>query len=328
MTVIALKTASQVSLTEAKRVLNEEASALNNLADMLDDNFKQAIECLEGRTGRIIVTGIGKSGHVGNKIAATFASTGTPSFFVHPSEASHGDLGMITADDAVIAISNSGETKELSDMVHYCKRYSVPLISMVSKTDSTLAKASDIVLNTHIKAEACPVGKAPMTSTTATMALGDALAATLMHRKGFKADDFHKFHPGGKLGSQMLSVRDIMATGQNLPLVSEHTTMADALLEMTEKNLGGVGIMSSEGTLKGMITDGDLKRHMGTDLLIKPVEEVMTASPITISDEALAVDAVKLMTSPPNKTAIFVVDSQNKVKGLIHIHHCLQAGVI
>lgn len=328
MNIVALKQSSEVSLDEAKRVLNEEAQALTHLADMLDDSFKKAVECLENLKGRVVITGIGKSGHVGNKIAATFASTGTPCFFVHPAEASHGDLGMITEEDAVIALSNSGETKELSDMIHYCKRYSVPLICIVSKPESTLAKASDIVLNTHISGEACPVGKAPSTSTTATMALGDALAITVMHRKGFKAEDFHKFHPGGKLGSQMLSVRDIMATGKDLPLVDENTSMADALLEMTEKNLGGVGIINTTGTLKGMITDGDLKRHMGEGLLEKTVEDVMTPSPITISDEALAVEAVKLMTSPPNKTAIFVVDTENKVKGLIHIHHCLQAGVI
>ncbi|MDE0724018.1 MAG: KpsF/GutQ family sugar-phosphate isomerase [Alphaproteobacteria bacterium] len=328
MTVIALKPASEVSLNEAKRVLTDEAHALTHLASMLDENFKKAIECLESRTGRIIITGIGKSGHVGGKMAATFASTGAASFFIHPAEASHGDLGMITEDDAVIALSNSGETKELSDMVHYCKRYNIPLICMVSKPESTLAKASDIVLNTHISTEACPVGKAPMTSTTVTMALGDALAATLMHRKGFKAEDFHKFHPGGKLGSQMLSVRDIMATGTELPLVKEGASMADTLLEMTEKNLGGVGVINDAGILKGMITDGDLKRHMGEGLLEKTVEDVMTENPITISDEALAVEAVKLMTSPPNKTAIFVVDTKNTVKGLIHIHHCLQAGVI
>ncbi len=311
----------------ARNVLLEEAKALQNLADTLNADFSHAVDTILGRTGRVIVTGMGKSGHIGAKIAATLASTGTPAFFVHPGEASHGDLGMIAEDDVVIALSHSGESKELGDILAYCSRASIPLIAMTGKPESTLAQAADVVLLNDVKQEACPINMAPTTSTTATLALGDALAVALMERRGFKKEHFARFHPGGKLGSQMAKVADIMVTGDDMPLVTPATTMSDVIIEMTAKNLGGVGVLAEDGTLAGIITDGDLKRHMGDDLLTKKASDIMTANPKTITADDFAVQAVNIMQEK-RITSLFVVADDNKPQGVIQIHHCLQAGVI
>lgn len=327
MEAVAMNNQPNADISAGQAVLREEAQGLLNLADNLDGLFADAVELLykvSENKGRVIVTGMGKSGHVGAKIAATLASTGTPSFAVHPGEASHGDLGMITEDDAVLAFSHSGETKELGDVLAHCTRFKVPLISITGKPQSTLGKASNICLVNGITKEACPINMAPTSSTTATLALGDALAVALMHRRGFKPEDFRNFHPGGKLGSKLLSVSALMAT--DLPLVLADTSMDEAVLEMTEKRLGLVGVTSAEGALTGVITDGDLRRHMGADILTKTAGDIMSATPKTIPGDMLASAAVALMQD--NKiTALFVIENEKPV-GVLHIHNCLQAGVI
>lgn len=308
-------------------VLLKEAASLRFLAENLNGDFSDAVECIYNVTenkGRVIVTGMGKSGHIGAKIAATLASTGTPAFAVHPGEASHGDLGMITKDDAVLAFSHSGETKELGDILAHCARFNVPLVAITGKNQSTLGKAANICLVNGVTKEACPINLAPTSSTTATLALGDALAVALMHRRGFKPEDFANFHPGGKLGSKLLPVADLMT--QNLPLVEEKTPMSEAVLQISEKRLGVVGVVNGQGNLVGIITDGDLRRHMAEGILSKNAADVMTASPKVISSNILASKAVHMMQE--NKiTSLFVVDAEKPV-GVLHIHDCLQAGVI
>ncbi|MEK9660842.1 MAG: KpsF/GutQ family sugar-phosphate isomerase [Alphaproteobacteria bacterium] len=310
----------------ASRVLRLESEALRAMADALDGRFSEAVTLLAGAEGRVIVSGMGKSGHIARKIAATLASTGTPSHYVHPGEASHGDLGMITAADAVLAISNSGETPELSDLLVYCKRFAIPLIAITGKAGSTLCEAANVCLLLPNVAEACPMGLAPTTSTTATLALGDALAVALLERRGFTAEDFQVLHPGGKLGRGLLRVSDLMHEAGELPLVNEATVMADALLTMTNKRFGCVGVLDASGRLRGIITDGDLRRKMSDDLLARSVIEVMTASPKTIRPQALAAEALGMMNAN-NITSLFVVEDE-RPRGILHVHDCLRAGIV
>ena len=313
-------------LESARRVLKNEADALDDLSRSLDGAFVKALDLLEGTAGRVIVTGMGKSGHVARKIAATLASTGTPAYFVHPGEASHGDLGMITRDDAVVALSNSGETAELADLIEYVTRFDIPLVAMTRRDGSALADAASVALVLPESAEACPMGLAPTTSTTAMLALGDALAVALLERQQFSADQFQVFHPGGKLGQRLLHVSDIMHRGDELPLIPPETAMTDAIVEMTAKRLGCVGVVDGEGRLLGMITDGDLRRHMGSELLGENAGTVMTEGPRTIGPEALASEAVRIMNEMAI-TNLFVLDGERAV-GLLHIHDCLRAGVV
>ena len=309
-----------------RRTLLLEAEALTALAESLDGAFSHAIETLFSISGRVIVTGMGKSGHVARKIAATLASTGTLSFFVHPAEASHGDLGMVAPEDAVIALSNSGETSELSDILAFTRRFGIPLIAMTSRPDSTLAQQSDIPLILPPMAEACPHGLAPTTSTTMMLALGDALAVALLERRGFTAADFRLYHPGGKLGQRLLRVADLMHGGEAIPLIPPDSPMSEALMVMTSKHFGCVGVCGAEGRLIGIITDGDLRRHMSDSLLGKRVEAVMTHAPQTILATALAAEALHIMNSR-KVTSLFVVDEAGVAVGVVHIHDLLRAGV-
>jgi arabinose-5-phosphate isomerase len=318
---------SSSDLEVAKQTINREIEALRVMENNLDDTLSKALDLLQNAKGRVIVTGMGKSGHVGSKIAATMASTGTPAFFLHPSEASHGDLGMITPNDVVIAISNSGESKELSDILVYCKRFSIPLIGITKNPDSSLGKNCDLVLLLPDNKEACPLGLAPMSSTTATMVMGDILAADLMVRKGFTEEDFKLRHPGGKLGSILRHVSDIMHTGDELPLIGKDAIMQDALMTMSAKMLGCVGIVNEKGELEGMITDGDLRRWMAPDLISENVCKVMTKNPRTIKADALIAEAVNVMnTTGRGITNMFVTENKKPI-GIIHIHDCLKAGV-
>lgn len=323
----------QTDLERAITVLETEINGLRSLSENLDAHFTEAIDTIsamkQSSHGRLIVAGIGKSGHVGRKIAATLASTGTPSYYVHPGEASHGDLGMITQDDVVLMLSNSGENSELSDLIAYTKRFSIPLIAITSNANSTLAKHATIILCMPKAAEACPNGLAPTTSTTMMIALGDALAIVLLERMGLTPEQFGVFHPGGKLGQRLLPISDIMHGIDVLPLVEETCTMDSAILQLSEKNLGCAIIVDSNNILQGIITDGDLKRHMGPDLLQKPVTEVMSKNPCTISSSALAVEAVNVMTKTPNSyiTSLIVLDENNNLAGLIRLQDCIQANV-
>ena len=315
-------------IISAKKTIETEIIALREMENSFDENLTKALDILENTKGRIIVTGMGKSGHIARKIAATLASTGSPSFFVHPAEASHGDLGMLTSNDSVIAISNGGESKELSDILAYCKRYEIPLIAMTKNADSSLGKAGDYLLKLPSSAEACPIGMAPTSSTTATLVLGDVLAVALMERKGFNKIDYKQRHPGGKLGAMLKKVSDLMHSGKEMPLVDENTIMQDALLEMTSKMLGCVGIVGNDGTLQGIITDGDLRRCLSADVMSKKVTEVMTRNPKTIAPELMAVEALNLMNNTGKGiTQLFVIDTNNKPVGVIHIHDCLRIGV-
>ncbi|HEX9569748.1 MAG TPA: KpsF/GutQ family sugar-phosphate isomerase [Rhodospirillales bacterium] len=312
-------------LASAKRVLGIESAALVALAGALGSAFTQILDVISGVTGRVVVTGMGKSGHVARKIAATLSSTGTPALFVHPAEASHGDLGMIAKGDAVFALSNSGETPELSDLVTYSKRYGIPLIAVTGGGASALAKAADVVLTLPHSEEACPLGLAPTTSTTVMLALGDAIAVALLERKGFSPDQFHQLHPGGKLGRRLLKVADIMHKGDALPLIASGAAMSDALIEMTAKSFGCVGVVDDKGRLKGVITDGDLRRHMSPKLTGQTVDQVMTKGVKSIPPDILASEAVGFMNA--NKiTNVFVVEGGRPV-GILHIHDCLRTGV-
>ena len=310
----------------ALRVIRTEIDGLQSLAAALDDGFERAVAFCAAAHGRIIVTGIGKSGHVGRKIAATLASTGSPAQFIHPVEASHGDLGMVGPRDAILALSNSGETAELADIVAYSRRFAIPLIAITAGAGSTLAGAADVVLLLPQAAEACPMGLAPTTSTTMMMAIGDALAIALLERKGFSAADFRLFHPGGKLGRRLLRVRDIMHTADEIPLISLDARMGEAILMMTAKSFGCVGVCLSDGRLIGVITDGDLRRHMDESLLDRSASEVMHRNPKTIAASALGADALGVM----NRfviTSLFVLDESERPVGFLHMHDCLQAGV-
>jgi len=316
----------KTDLDVARRVIRAEIRGLEGLAEALDDRFESAVTACAEVQGRIIVSGIGKSGHVGRKIAATLASTGTPAQFVHPVEASHGDLGMIGSDDLILALSNSGETSELADIVAYSRRFEIPLIAITGGARSTLADAADIVLLLPPAAEACPMGLAPTTSATMMMTLGDALAIALLERKGFSSSDFRLFHPGGRLGRRLLRVRDIMHGGEEIPLVSPDALMSDAILVMTAKSFGCVGVCDAGGRLIGVITDGDLRRHMGASLLERTVAEIMHRRPKTITATALAMDALALMNRFAI-TSLFVFDEDERPIGFLHMHDCLRAGV-
>ena len=318
----------QKFLEIGRQVITTEARALDLLAEGLDDNFVQAVEMLLSAPGRVIVSGMGKSGHIARKIAATFASTGTPAHFVHPAEASHGDLGMLAKGDVALVLSNSGETPELSDIIAYTRRFEIPLIAIASRANSTLMRQADIAILLPGADEACGTGVVPTTSTTATLALGDALAISLMKHRSFSPANFREFHPGGKLGARLSKVQDLMHKGDAVPLVSASTTMADTLLVVTQRGFGVVGVTNSDGDLIGIVTDGDLRRHMD-GLLEKSAFDVMTHGPRTISPDALAEEAVAQMSlHQPQITCLFVVPADQKhPTGLIHIHDCLRAGL-
>jgi arabinose-5-phosphate isomerase len=322
-------------LAVARRVLSLEAQALGQLAEALDQRFPTAVSLLAAASGRVVVSGMGKSGHVARKIAATMASTGTPALFVHPAEASHGDLGMIVPGDAVLALSNSGETPELADLVAHSRRFGLPLVGITGRAESTLARAADVALVLPPAQEACPNGLAPTTSTTLQMALGDALAVALLTRRGFTAADFRVFHPGGKLGAKLSRVREFMHSGEEMPLAPPGMRMDAALVAMTAKRFGCLGIIEPKGEggrLVGIITDGDLRRALQpgqaapqSGLLSRSTAEVMTRNPRTIGPEALAAEALHLMAG--RITALFVVDEQQRPVGILHLHDLLRAGV-
>ncbi|MCK5384991.1 MAG: KpsF/GutQ family sugar-phosphate isomerase [Alphaproteobacteria bacterium] len=324
---------SELDIQRAVRVLTAEGEALKTLAGTIDVDFSKAVEAINRMkseahmTGRLIVAGIGKSGHVARKIASTMASTGTPSYFVHPGEASHGDMGMITDQDVVLMLSNSGENAELSDLIHYTCRYGIILIAMTGNAKSTLAKHSDICLLLPPVGEVCPNGLAPTTSTTMMIALGDALAIALLERMGLTPEQYKVFHPGGKLGQKLMSVADVMVSGEDLPVVDVNVLMDEALLALTGKNLGCVLVFDGD-ELAGIVTDGDLKRHMAPDLLQKPVSEIMSTQPKSIQMDALAVRAVDIMTKMPGQyvTSLIVYDG-DRACGLIRLQDCLQAGI-
>lgn len=308
-----------------RRVLAAEAEALQALAASLGEPFQRAVDLLASLTGRVVVTGLGKSGHVGRKIAATLASTGTPALFVHAAEAAHGDLGAIVAGDAVVALSKSGETRELAEVVAYARRFSAPLVAITAVGDSALGRAADVALVLPDAPEAAPSVDAPTTSTTLQMALGDALAVALLERRGFTASEFRQFHPGGRLGAALLSVGDLMHGGPELPLVGASASMREALLVMTEKRFGCVGVVGEEGALQGLITDGDLRRHM-EGLLEHTAGQVMTPNPRVTAPSTLAADALKAMNEA-RITVLLVVDDGRPV-GVLHVHDLLRAGVV
>lgn len=312
----------------ARDVLAAEAAGLRALAATLDGRFAQAVDVLAAVAGRVVVSGMGKSGHIARKIAATLASTGTPALFVHPAEASHGDLGMIVVGDAVLALSNSGETAELADLISHTRRFGVPLVAVTGRDASTLARAADVTLVLPPASEACPMGLAPTTSTTMQLALGDALAVALLTRRGFGPSDFQRFHPGGRLGSKLQRVRDLMHEGDAVPLAPPSMAMDLALLLMSEKRFGCVGVVDEAGQLVGIVTDGDLRRAMGPDLLHRRLGELMTPSPRTIGPDALAAEALHAMNGKGRPiTTLFIVDSERRPLGIVHIHDLLRAGV-
>ncbi|CRL12429.1 KpsF/GutQ family sugar-phosphate isomerase [Phaeobacter italicus] len=319
---------AETFLATARQVITDEAKALDALADALDSRFADAVELVLKAKGRVIVSGIGKSGHIGHKIAATLASTGTPAYFVHPAEASHGDLGMVSQDDVVLAISNSGEAPELANLLAFTRRFGIPLIGLSSRMDSTLMKEADVHLQIPAMGEACGFGMVPSISTTLTLAIGDALAIALMKHRDFRPENFRAFHPGGKLGARLSRVSDLMHGDDALPLVRQDTPMSDALIEISQKGFGVSGVVNDDGTLIGIITDGDLRRHMD-GLLGKTAADVMTANPTTIASDSMAEEAVAIMNER-KITCLFVVDPEAKdgvARGLLHIHDCLRVGL-
>ncbi len=315
-------------LISAYHTIEKEIEALNVMKTQLDESLIKALDLMQATKGRVIVTGMGKSGHIARKIAATLASTGTPSFFVHPAEASHGDLGMLTTDDVVIAISNSGESKELSDILVYCKRYGISLIAITKNPESSLGKAGDILLRLPDNGEACPLGLAPTSSTTATLVLGDILAVALMERKGFSTSNYKQRHPGGKLGAILQKVSDLMHKGDEMPLIGENASMRDVIVTMSSKMLGCVGIVDTDGNLTGIVTDGDLRRAMvnssDNDLFAKTAKDIMTKNPKVTTADVLVAEVVNFMNSK-SITQLFVVDDKKPI-GVIHLHDCLRAG--
>lgn len=321
-------------LQVARDVLSTEAAGLLSLAAALGppggasgSRFADAVDILAGVTGRVVVSGMGKSGHIGRKIAATLASTGTPALFVHPAEASHGDLGMIVAGDAVLALSNSGETAELADLVAHTSRHGIPLVAIVGRADSTLVREADVALVLPKAPEACPMGLAPTTSTTMQLGLGDAIAVALLTRRGFTAADYRRIHPGGHLGARLRRVRDLMHAGEDMPLAPPDMRMDAALVRMTEKRFGCLGVVDETGMLTGIITDGDLRRHID-GLFERSAGEVMTPGPKTAPPAMLAAEALKKMTeTAPSSTVLFVVEDRRPV-GILHIHDLVRAGVI
>ncbi|MBO0661047.1 KpsF/GutQ family sugar-phosphate isomerase [Jiella sp. MQZ9-1] len=329
-TTIANRFAADLSASSsAARTIETEIDALKALAALLKTDmaasFERALDLISAVSGRLIVTGVGKSGHIGSKIAATFASTGTPSFFVHPSEANHGDLGMIGKDDAILAMSWSGETAELQGIVAYSRRFRIPLIAVTSRPESTLGREADETLLLPRATEACPLGLAPTSSSTMQLVMGDALAVALLERRGFTPDDFHVFHPGGQLGASLKHVADIMHTGEAMPLVASGTLMAEAIITISRKGFGCVGVVGEDGRLKGMITDGDLRRHLDAGLLARTVDQVMTPAPKTIKPDMLAAAALEMINAG-NITAMMVVREGRPV-GIVHLHDLLRLGV-
>lgn len=316
----------------ASRALSNEIKGLEALQHTLGTSFVRALDLIAACDGRVIVSGIGKSGHVARKIAATLASTGTPAFFIHPTEASHGDLGMVSDHDCLLVLSNSGETAELADIISYAKRNGIALIAVTQKATSSLASAATVTLLLPPAIEACPIGMAPTTSTTMMLALGDTLAVTLLSRRGFTSEQFRSLHPGGTLGRKLLTVADLMHGRDQLPCIALGSSMADAVVEMTKKSFGCVAVIDAHDALAGVITDGDLRRHMSPDLLSHSVDDVMTRMPRTIPGNALAVEALHIMNER-KVTSLFVVDtsdldaSQPHVCGIIHVHDCLRAGL-
>jgi arabinose-5-phosphate isomerase len=318
------------ALALARETLHIEAQALGAAADRLDDHFVRAVALVLGLSGRLVVMGMGKSGHVGRKIAATLASTGTPAMFVHPGEASHGDLGMITAADAVLAISNSGESDELTVLLPVLKRMNVPVLAMTSRVDSSLGRHADVWLDTSVAKEACPLNLAPTASTTVQLALGDALAVALLDARGFRAEDFARSHPGGSLGRKLLThVRDVMRSGDAVPRVGWDATMLDLMREMSAKGLGASAVMAADGHIAGIFTDGDLRRliESGADLRTALARDVMHPHPRTVLSDALAVDAADLMETH-RISSVLVVDAQGALCGALHIHDLMRAKVI
>ena len=316
----------------ASRVLRDEADAVVSLVDKLDGQFEEAVRLIENAKGRVVLTGMGKSGHIARKVAATMASTGTPAFFLHPAEGIHGDLGMVTAEDVVIAYSNSGETAEVLNILPSLKRIGAKLIAVVGKTNSTLAKNADAVLDAGVKREADSLGLAPTSSTTAALALGDALAVCLMERHHFTADNFAIFHPGGSLGKKLLLTVDmVMHKEDENPLISENASVKDALFVMTDKGLGAVSVVDEEGRLKGLMTDGDVRRGLekGMDFLIRPVREAMTKNPQLITKERLAAEALHRMEQhKPHPITVLPVVEEGKAIGMLHITDLLKQGVM
>ncbi|GGF78108.1 KpsF/GutQ family protein [Azorhizobium oxalatiphilum] len=317
------------AIASALATLETEAAGLAALTAAVGNGlgaaFERAVSIIMGARGRVIVTGMGKSGHVARKIAATLASTGTPSHYVHPAEASHGDLGMVAPEDVIVALSWSGETAELRDIVDYSQRFDVPLIAITSDRDSTLSRAAGVVLALPLAKEACPLGLAPTTSTLMQLAMGDALAVALLESRGFTATDFRTFHPGGKLGANLKFVRDVMRAGDALPLAKAGALMGEVLVEMSTKGLGCVAVLDGEGKLAGIVTDGDLRRHMANDLPSRPVDAIMSRSPKTVRPDQLASEALRILNTA-KITALMVVEDGRPV-GALHIHDLLHVGV-
>ncbi len=309
-----------------RQVLKYEADSIIAMAEALDDTFGRVLDQINAIKGRVIVTGMGKSGHIGKKIAATLASTGTPSFFVHPGEASHGDLGMVTENDMVLAISNSGEAPELSDILAFCKRWNIPQVGITSRPGSSLDKTSDITLFIPNIPEACPNNLAPTNSTTLTLAMGDAIAIALMKRRNFTSTEYKEFHPGGKLGKRLLKVGELMHTNGSLPIVTKDTPMKDVLVTMSQKGFGCALVCDDNDTLLGLISDGDLRRHMSDDFTTMPAGQVMTANPRTIEKDSLAAEALSIMNAK-SITFLIVAHPEGKLEGLVRMHDILRAGV-
>ena len=313
-------------LAVARRVLGLASQALASLSDGLDGAFGKAVDAILAAKGRVIVSGMGKSGHVGRKVAATLSSTGTPAYFVHPAEASHGDMGAITADDVLLLLSKGGETEELANLLTYAKRFHIPMIAIAAKSDSTLARAADVALLLPEAPESCAIGMAPTTSTTMMVALGDALAVALMERRGFDEDRYRDFHPGGSLGRALILVSDLMHKGAEIPLGPEDMPIQDVLLAMASGRLGCVGIVDGSGVLVGIVTDGDVRRHAAQGLEGRKADEVMTRDPKVAAPGQLAAEALALMTEK-KITQLFVLQPDRKPVGVIHIHDCLRAGL-
>lgn len=318
------------ALRLGKFVVEQEERALHTLRESFGQDFCDALDLIFHCRGRLVITGMGKSGHIGKKISASMSSTGTPSFFLHPAEASHGDLGALTKQDILLAISNSGESRELVDVLEYAGRHAIKIIGVTKNRKSFLGQQSDICLQLPNEQEACPIGCAPTSSTTMTLALGDALAMALLDLRGFSAEDFHDFHPGGKLGSKLKRVKDLMHTGEELPLIGLNAKMHEAIVEMTKKGFGCIAVVDTNAdnsfSLRGIISDGDLRRHMSPDLLEKSVQDVMTKNPTTIDPQSLASKAVGIMNAK-SITGLVVLDEQGAVVGFIHMHDCLRAGI-
>lgn len=314
----------------AKKVLKTEAEAISSLVERVGKEFEKAVDMIYNSKGRVVVTGMGKSGIVGKKIAATLASTGTPAFFMHPAEASHGDLGMVTSDDIVIAISNSGETEEILNLIPFLKRFNVNIISITGNNGSTLSKSSDVSIDVSVREEACPIGIVPTASTTAAMAMGDAIAVALIIKRGFKEEDFAFFHPRGSIGKKLfIKVKDLMHIGEELPVVSGETPVSKALIEMSSKRLGHTIVVNEDNLVTGVISDGDIRRGLekwGGQLFQMKAEEIMTKNPKTISKEELAAKALSVMEKY-SITALIIKDLDGRPEGIIHLHDILRQGI-